>query len=229
MGIETGNNYRPSAQVLAKLVELRLVMIVGPSCVGKTSLIRRAAEKSPLVKAVVADTTRSPRPEEVDGIDYHFKSREEMLGNIARGSYVQVAPGGGHLYATHIESYDIPEIPMLAVLADAVTPLRRLPFRNTCTVFIVPRDIDIWLTRIRQRHPDSQGLAARLAEARVSIGFAMHDPDVRFVINEDLDQAASELIRTVTDDEGRSLSESYFLRARALIEMLSDTLERALG
>jgi guanylate kinase len=77
----------------------RLIVISGPSGVGKTSIVESLLESTPSVFSVSA-TTRTPRAGEVDGIDYHFIDRTAFKAKIDSGEILEWAEYGGNLYGT---------------------------------------------------------------------------------------------------------------------------------
>ncbi len=76
-----------------------LLVLSGPSGVGKTTIARRLAEV-PGVARVMTSTTRPRRPQEVDGRDYRFLARAEFEAAIARGEFLEHAEIDGNLYGT---------------------------------------------------------------------------------------------------------------------------------
>lgn len=76
-----------------------LLVVSGPSGSGKTTLCRRIADEGEASYSVSC-TTRSPRPGEVDGRDYHFLSREEFTARREAGEFLESAEVHGNLYGT---------------------------------------------------------------------------------------------------------------------------------
>ena len=74
-------------------------MLSGPSGVGKTTIAKRVRD-FPGVVRVMTTTTRARRPQEVDGRDYRFLTREAFEAEIARGAFLEHAEIGGSLYGT---------------------------------------------------------------------------------------------------------------------------------
>ena len=87
----------------AGLAEPRIVVISGPSGTGKTTVVRRLIEAAPVpvIKAVTA-TTRTPRPGEADGVDYHFLAPADFFRLQRDGNFLETAEvfGTGTWYGT---------------------------------------------------------------------------------------------------------------------------------
>jgi len=83
-----------------------LIVISGPSGVGKDTVIKRLLEVDPNLRYSVSYTTRRPRPGEVDGVNYHFVSREEFERLIREGAFLEHATYGGNLYGTPFAQLD---------------------------------------------------------------------------------------------------------------------------
>jgi len=75
-------------------------IIAGPSGVGKGTLIKRLFEKRDDLYFSVSATTRAPRPGEVDGIHYHFITREQFADWVSRGAFLEYAEFVGNCYGT---------------------------------------------------------------------------------------------------------------------------------
>src|ERR1019366_3748928 len=71
----------------------RLFVVAAPSGAGKTSLVKALMEREPRMRFSVSYTTRPPRPNEVDGRDYHFVTRARFEEMVARGEFLEHARG----------------------------------------------------------------------------------------------------------------------------------------
>src|SRR5438309_11445048 len=78
----------------------RVFVITGPSGVGKGTLIRGLRERLPSLELSVSATTRSPRPGERDGVDYHFLTDAEFDDRLAQGDFLEHATYSGNRYGT---------------------------------------------------------------------------------------------------------------------------------
>jgi len=205
-------NYRPDEHVLEELGSVHLVMIVGPTGVGKSTLIKACG-----LPQVIGDASRPPREGEVNGVDYWFRSEEEMLTEADAGRYLQLAVGSeGDLKATHAASFPRSGPAIFAVIASAVDEFRHLPFAETTTVVIVPPSYDIWMERIDMHHTDPQKLAIRFEEARRSYEFALNDEASIFIVDDELNATIPRLLDVAVG----KVSHQEHVRARAIAREL---------
>src|SRR5256714_12863368 len=77
-----------------------VLVVTGPSGVGKGTLIKHLLERRPDYRLSVSATTRSPRPGEVDGHDYHFLTEQEFERRLAAGDFLEHALYAGNHYGT---------------------------------------------------------------------------------------------------------------------------------
>ena len=76
------------------------IVISGPSGTGKTSVIRALCESDATLAFSISATTRPPRSDEADGVDYHFLDQTEFEDLIQRGGFLEWVKYGGHYYGT---------------------------------------------------------------------------------------------------------------------------------
>ena len=76
------------------------IVVSAPSGTGKSSICRRFMEACPEVKFSVSFTSRPPRPNEENGKDYYFISREEFQARIDQGEFVEWVENYGHFYGS---------------------------------------------------------------------------------------------------------------------------------
>lgn len=224
--------YQPAPQVLRRLREVDFVAVIGPSAVGKTTLIRQAMAREPALRLVLNNTSRAPRPDERQGVDYRFETRARMEQRIALGEYAQVAPAVfGDLYATAAADYATDGVALLPVLADAVADFRALPFKSLRTVYVLPPDWATWQQRLSRHGFGPEKLTKRLAEARRSLRFARDDDSALFVVNDDLDTATDDFVTVTTRRERSARQLGDQARARGLVLTLlaavTDAVEAA--
>jgi guanylate kinase len=175
--------------------EGRLIILSGPSGVGKDTVIDAWAEQNPAVERVVAFTTRAPRTGEVDGRDYHFVSVDRFMQHVEAFDFLEYKEVHGNHYATplsHLEA--LLENGKIAVLKiDVQGALTVMNLRSDATsVFIMPPDVEELERRIRGRGTDEpEVIAKRLKNAQDEIALAgRYDHQV---VNDDVSRVVAEL------------------------------------
>jgi guanylate kinase len=221
------NMYRPSPDVLKRLENVTLAAIVGPTAAGKTVLIREAIRRDPNLHTVLNNTSRDPRPDEQEGVDYRFETRARMEERIARREFVQVAPNlFGDIYATAAEDYLTDGVCLMSILADAMPIFRALPFKVVRSVFILPPDWDTWQERIHKHQFNADKLMQRLAEAQHSLQYALDDNDTQFVICRGVEASADDFITQVYGRPMNEQLEADQQKALGIVRNLLDRLEQ---
>jgi guanylate kinase len=173
----------------------KLVVITGPSGVGKGTIVRSLLKRHPQLYVSISATTRQPRPGETDGTDYYFISKEEFQKAIARNEFLEWTQYAGNYYGTpktkiaeQIEcgNYIILEIELVGARAIA----KIMP--DALRIFILPPSIEELEQRIRIRGKNSEeSIAKRLEIASTEIA-ASNEFDVQ-IVNEDLATAIAEI------------------------------------
>ncbi len=191
-------SYKPSPQVLKAMAGISVLGTVGPSASGKTTLMKAQVKTSPKVKFILDETSRTRRPNEVNGVDFLFRTKEEIIDDLKNGELVQAAIGpNGDLYCTRPSSYPIGVAGVIALVPWAVKEFRRLPIKSLKTAFIVPKSFEIWQEWLAKQAKigswSQEKLQGRLAEAKQSFDFALGDKDIHFVLNDNIDEAVRRL------------------------------------
>jgi guanylate kinase len=167
----------------------RLVIVSGPSGVGKDTVIDAWSAADPRVKRVVACTTRAARPGEVDGADYHFVSVCDFRRMAEDGAFLEWKQVHSNFYATPLAQVrQLLEDGRVAVLKidvqGALTVMEKRP--DAVAVFILAPSDEELERRIRGRGTEEEPvILARLAAAKDEIA---HAPHYHYqVVNDDLD------------------------------------------
>jgi guanylate kinase len=185
-----GDTYKPNESVLQSLPQVSFVAVIGPTAVGKTTLMNAAVARCPALHPVLTTTSRDPRAGEENDVDFHFRSKEEMEARIAKGEYVQVAPNyTGALYATAPEDYATNGIAITPVLADAMPTFKELPFKIVRSIYVLPPSWEAWKERMTSHSFTPEQLEIRMQEAGRSLRYAIDTEDLIFVINDDIVQS----------------------------------------
>jgi guanylate kinase len=182
--------YKPNESVLGHLPNITFVAVVGPTAVGKTTLMNAAAARCPALHQVISTMSREPRPGEENDVDVHFRTREEMETKIAAQEYVTaIVNTNGEIYATAPEDYATEGIAMLPVLASAMPMFKALPFKTMRTIFILPPSWESWKQRIETHNFTPEEYEKRMQEAGESLRYAIDNENLVFVVNDDLVQS----------------------------------------
>jgi len=176
----------------------RVVVLSGPSAVGKSSVVRCLRERIPNLHFSVSATTRSPRPGEVDGVDYHFVSPARFGQLVDDGALLEWAEihGGLHRSGTLAEPVRAATAAGLPVLievdlAGAKAVKQAMP--EAITVFLAPPSWAALEARLIGRGTETpEAIRRRLDTARVEL--AAQDDFDEVVVNRQLESACAELV-----------------------------------
>jgi guanylate kinase len=178
-----------------------LLILSSPSGAGKSTLSRMLMAWDPTMRFSVSATTRSPRPGEVDGREYYFRSRDEFQAMVAEGDMLEHAEVFGNFYGS-------PRGPVLAAMEAGTDTVFDIDWQggqqikqamrgDVVSIFILPPSIAELDRRLRARAQDSdEVIAGRMAKSRDEIS---HWAEYDYVlVNEDLDQSFDRLKTILT-------------------------------
>ncbi len=152
-------------------------MIVGPTAVGKTSLMKHAAKLDKNFRRVKSFTTRQPRGSD-EYNQYFYITQDQLDAHLEAGEVLTdvISPTTDVHYGTVVQSYD-GDYNLLDTLATSVDIYRALPFHNT-TTFSVTTDPKEWTKWLNARYPDeSEERTKRLLEARMSVTWSLEQTE----------------------------------------------------
>jgi guanylate kinase len=173
-------------------VSTPILVITGPSGVGKGTLIKGLLERVPGLELAVSATTRKPRSGEVNGVDYHYLSDDDFDRRVAAGEFVEHAEYAGNRYGTLKSELSRPArgIVLEIDVQGARQVRERLP--EAKLIFIEPPSFEDLEKRLAERGSDRpEQIERRLAAARDELE-AAGEFDHR-VVNDDLQRALQEL------------------------------------
>lgn len=170
-------------------------MISAPSGVGKTTLCRRLLDRISGISFSVSYTTRNPRQEEFDGIDYHFVTQDRFEEMVSADAFLEWARVYGNFYGTGksevLSRLELGEDVLLDIDVQGARQVRRL-FPEAILIFLLPPSWSVLEARLRGRgSEDSSRLKLRMVNAKSEME-AIHEYDFA-VINDDLSRATEDL------------------------------------
>src|SRR3954467_4649757 len=172
---------------------MAVLVVTGPSGVGKGTLIRHLLERRPDYRLSVSATTRPPRPGEVDGRDYHFLTEQEFERRLAPRGFLEHALYAGNHYGTLKEEVDrSPGNLVLEIEVEGARQVRKaLP--EAIQVFIAPPSDETLRERLVGRQTDDpEVIERRLARAKEELDARKEFK--RVIVNDDLERAVDELV-----------------------------------
>lgn len=177
----------------------RLTVLSGPSGVGKSTVVADLRAKCPQIWLSVSVTTRSPRPGELDGREYHFVSDEAFDAMVERGELLEWARFAGKKYGT-------PRAPVARRVADGVPALLEIDIEgarqvrrevpDALLVFLSPPSWDELVRRLTGRGTEPPEVIARRLEAARTEIEAGREFDVTLV-NTSVEDVCKQLVSLV--------------------------------
>ena len=184
-----------------------LIILSSPSGAGKSTLARRLMAWDSTLGFSVSATTRTPRPGEVDGREYFFRSRDDFAAMVAAGEMLEHAEVFGN-------SYGSPRAPVERAMAEGRDTLFDIDWqggqqirnsalgKDVVSIFVLPPSIAELDRRLRSRGQDSdEVIRGRMAKSQAEIS---HWAEYDYVlINDDIDRAEADLITILTAERMR--------------------------
>jgi len=177
-----------------------VIVLTAPSGAGKTTIAHRVLEAMPAMQFSVSATTRSPRPDETDGEDYHFLSPEEFRDRIEAGDlleYEEVYPD--QFYGTlrsEVEDRAEETPVLLDIDVNGALNVKRTFGDDALVLFIAPPSVDELKRRLEGRGTENlESLQNRIDRAEQELATA--DACDAVVVNDDLDAAVEETLTRI--------------------------------
>ena len=173
----------------------RILVVSGPSGSGKSTLIREVREKAPDLGYSISHTSRPPRGQEKNGVEYHFVSKETFQKMIDHGDFVEWAEVYQDFYGTSVSSLQGQITLGRDVIMDIdVQGARNIKnhFKEAILIYVLPPSLEILEKRLRERGTDDEkSIRTRLKKAAKEIKNCVSYDYLLF--NDRLDQAVEEL------------------------------------
>jgi guanylate kinase len=177
----------------------RLHVISAPSGAGKTSLVKALLAARPSLAVSVSHTTRTMRPTEIDGRDYHFVDATEFDRLVAAGAFLEHARVFDNQYGTGREQVDAKRAAGRDVLLEIDwqgARQIRASAPGCVSIFILPPSRAALEERLRSRRTDSDAvIARRLADAATDMSHCLEFDYA--VVNDRFEQAVEDLLAII--------------------------------
>lgn len=192
----------------------KLIVISGPSGVGKSTVLKRVMEQCPNLRFSVSATTRPIRPNETDGVNYYFVSREQFQDMIVKQELVEYTEYVGNFYGT-------PEKQLNKMLEDGYDILLDIEVQGAMNVkarrsdavliFMLAPSLSVIEHRLTNRGDTPEDvIKCRLERARWEYTMA---PNYDYlVVNEEVDRAVSEIVSILTAEKSRTKERLEYLK-----------------
>ncbi|MGA9110482.1 MAG: guanylate kinase [Smithella sp.] len=172
------------------------IIVSAPSGAGKSSLCQRLMQAYPEIKFSVSYTSRPPRPNEVNGKDYHFISRKEFKDRIDQGEFVEWVENYGHLYGSSrnvMKEFIQDGRDLLLDIEPRGAKKIKQEFKGGIYVFVLPPSRSELLKRLEKRgHETDEVIQKRFRQAENELKeISWYD---YVIFNEDLETAVNQLI-----------------------------------
>ena len=145
-----------------------MFILSSPSGAGKTTLTKKLAENNLNLEISISHTTRNPRPNEVNGKDYHFISLDQFNNLIKENSFFEFAKIFDNYYGTSKETVLELAAKGKDVLFDidwqGTQQLKKIHSLNIVTIFILPPNIKVLKNRLLNRHQGQEELIKKRME-----------------------------------------------------------------
>lgn len=197
-----------------------LFVITAASGTGKTSLVKQLLDTTKDLTVSISHTTRQPRPQEVDGVHYHFVDKDSFIGLIEQNAFFEHAEVFGNYYGTSKQA----AFDELAQGRDVILEIDwqgalqvQAQYPQAVLIFILPPSKDALRQRLSGRATDSQEvIETRLAGA---VGEMVHYDKFNYVvINDDFDVALHDLQSIINSQRLRTHIQQ--IRQKTLLDNL---------
>jgi guanylate kinase len=198
-----------------------LFIVSAPSGAGKSSLLQALRKLYPELKVAISHTTRTPRPNEINGIHYYFVDKFMFMQMVGNGEFLEHAQVFNNLYGT--SETEVRQILskrndlILEIDWQGANQVRR-KFPNAQSIFILPPSLTALYERLSKRAQDSQSvIAQRMKQAQQELA---HYPEYDYlIVNDNFEIALNDLASIIIAQQLKIEKQSI-----KLTNMLQDLL-----
>lgn len=183
-----------------------LIVVSGPAGVGKGTIVRSMMENDPKFVLSISATSRIPRTNEIEGINYYFKTREQFEEMIKNDELIEWVEYCGNYYGTPKDlvcsEIEKGKIVILEIEVDGALNVKRL-FPDCVLCFIIPPDFSELEKRLRGRGTDTEeSIIKRLGRAKDEFKY-IENYDY-LVLNDSIENAAQRIFSIVQAEQMRT-------------------------
>ena len=185
------------------------IVLSSPSGAGKTTITKKISQKYPNIKISISHTTRKPRSNEIDGVDYHFVSKDKFENLIKENKFYEYAKIFDNYYGTskqsvnklHKENYDV----VFDIDWQGTKQLSKYKELNLIKIFILPPNKKELKNRLINRNQDNnQTVEKRLNQYENDI---QHWSDYDYVlINQDLESCFNQIEKIIENHKKEKMT-----------------------
>lgn len=181
----------------------KVLIFSAPSGSGKTTIVKHLLARFSELEFSISATSRAPRGEERDGVDYYFLDAAEFAARVEAGAFVEweevyAETCYGTLRAEIERIWDREHVVVFDVDVVGALNIKKLFGEQALSIFIMPPSVEALRVRLEGRGTDSpEAIERRLAKAEQEIGYAPRFD--RVIVNDDLETAYAEAVRVVGD------------------------------
>ena len=185
------------------------IVLSSPSGAGKTTITKKISQKYPKIKISISHTTRKPRSNEIDGVDYHFVSKDKFENLIKENKFYEYAKIFDNYYGTskqsvnklHKENYDV----VFDIDWQGTKQLSKYKELNLIKIFILPPNKKELKNRLINRNQDNnQTVEKRLNQYENDI---QHWSDYDYVlINQDLESCFNQIEKIIENHKKEKMA-----------------------
>jgi guanylate kinase len=174
-----------------------VIIISSPSGAGKTTVCKMIIEKNPTIKLSISATTRPQRPNEVNGKDYHFITKEQFLSLKNSSQFLEDAQVFNHFYGSYKKTLNDEINNSNCVLFDidwqgARQIKSKLPSEMVISIFILPPSLKELERRLLNRAQDSQEVVEQRMQQALDEISHYHEYDF-VIVNDDLNESLNKI------------------------------------